>query len=207
LALALAGSASGSRVVTNDLELGDNERIIVVSGPNQGGKTTFARMFGQLHYLGSLGLPVPGHSAQLLLPDHVFTHFERAELLGDLRGKLEDELVRVHQILAEATDRSVVVMNESFSSTSLADNRFISTRVVEKLTALGSRCVYVTFVDELSRLNEAVTSYVSEVVPEDPSTRTFKVVRRPADGRAYALTLARKYGVTYEQIRERVLVP
>lgn len=204
LALAVALAAKGSQVVCNDIDLSPGQRIIVVTGPNQGGKTTFARMFGQLHYLASLGLPVPGRSAQLLLPDNVFAHFEREELLHDLRGKLEDELVRVRSILDQATANSVVVMNESFSSTSLSDNRLIGTRILEKLTEKGVLCAYVTFVDELSRLNSSVVSYVSEVVRDDPSKRTYRVLRCPADGRAYARTLAKKYGLTYELLRERM---
>lgn len=204
LALALIVTNQGGHVIPNDIELKPGERVIVVSGPNQGGKTTFARTFGQLHYIAGLGLPVPAREAELLLADQVFTHFERPELLIDLRGKLEDELERVRDILLRATDRSVIVMNESFSSTSLADNRFIGTHVLQDITARGSVCLYVTFLDELSRLSEVVTSYVSEVTPDDPSTRTFKVVRRPADGRAFALTLASKYKVTYEQVKERM---
>ena len=197
--------ASESRApITNDFRLADPERVLVVTGPNQGGKTTFARMIGQVYFLAGLGLPVPAVSAALALPDRVFTHFEREESLETLRGKFEDELVRIHGILEQATERSVLVMNESFGSTTLADGLLVGSEIVRQIIDLGSVCVFVSFIDELATVGPQTVSMMSTVVPEDPSQRTFKIERKPADGLAYAAALATKYRLGYDDLRGRI---
>ena len=203
LVLAARLAAAGRRVVVNDLALRPPERMLVITGPNQGGKTTLARTVGQLHHLAALGFPVPGRRVRVPLVDGIHVLFEREEAVEDLVSKLEDDLRRMRTILGRITDRSLVVMNETFSSTTVGDQSFINRRVLEAVGAVGAWCVTVTFLDELAALTPATVSMVSTVEPDEPARRTFRIVRRPADGLAYAAAIAEQHRLTYGQVVAR----
>jgi DNA mismatch repair protein MutS len=204
--LALAASLVRDRVpvIVNDVDLSGAERVLVVTGPNQGGKTTFARTIGQVHHLARIGVPVPGEELGLPLVDRIFTHFERAEQVEDLTSKLEDDLRRIHRIVGEATPSSLLIMNESFSSTTVGDQLFIGRRVLRSIIERGLLCVVVTFLDELAALDSATVSMVSGVDPQEPARRTFRIERRPADGLAYAMAIAEKHRLTYPSVKARL---
>ncbi|MQY21873.1 MutS-related protein [Nocardia macrotermitis] len=192
----------GNTLVCNDFQLSGPERVLLVTGPNQGGKTTFARMFGQLVYFAALGCPVPARAARLPLPDAIFTHFEHAEDPVDPDGRLLGELVRMRDTLDRVTADSVIVMNESFSSTSTSDAVRIGGDVLGRIIERGALALWVTFFEELSRISPAVVSMVAGT-EDDTARRTFRIERRPADGQLHALELAGRHGLDYDRVIER----
>ncbi len=189
--------------VTNSFYIKHDSRIILVTGPNNGGKTTFARVFGQVYYLASLGIPVPGSNARLRIPDNIYTHFEKTESVENPVGRLEEELLRFHSILELATSRSVIIINEMLSSTTLKDGIEIGKKIIENLKEIGCVVLYVTFIHELASIR-GVESYVAQININDPGKRTYKIAPEKSNGMAYAHALAEKYGLSYEDLRRRI---
>ncbi|WP_416413875.1 MutS-related protein [Pantoea sp. App145] len=206
--LALADSMKDSidTIIRNDFELDGNERIFLISGPNQGGKTTFARMIGQMHYLAILGLYVPAEQSQFYLVDCIYTHFEQSENIRNLRGKLYDDLVRIKAILNSASSDSLIIMNEIFTSTTSKDATYLGTKIMQKVISLGAIGVCVTFIDELTTLSRSIVSLMSAVDEEKNGGRTYKIIRKPSDGLAYSSSLVKKYCLTYREIKMRIRI-
>ena len=193
-----------SKIILNDFTLRAPESLIVVTGPNQGGKTTFARMIGQVHYLASLGLSVPGKESSLFLFDNIFTHFSTEEDLSTENGKLKDDLERLYKITTKATDKSIVIINEIFTSTTLKDAKFLGKEMINHLIDIKVPGVIVTFIDDLAVHSEATVSMMSTVKDDDIMERTYKVIRKRPDGSAYAMHIASKHGLTYEKLSRRL---
>ncbi len=192
------------KIVTNSFSLKAPEQILIVSGPNQGGKTTFARSFGQIHFLTSLGLMVPGREADVFLCDQVLTHFEREEDLTNLSGKLQDDLVRLHAILEAATSKSVVIINEIFASTTLKDALQLGAHMLDALVEKGAPAMVVTFLEELVDYGPQTVSMVTTVTNDEKHRRTFRLLRKAPDGQAFAMQIAAEHGLTFEQLERRL---
>ena len=189
-------------VITNSFSLTSPEQILVVTGPNQGGKSTFARAFGQAHYLASLGLTVPGKTARLPLCDGVMTHFEREENIKDLNGKLRDDLKRLKELLDAATPRSVFVINEIFASTTAWDAQVLSGHMLEAIIQKGCSAVVVTFLEEMADFGPQTVSMAAEV-PENGRV-SYRILRKKPGGLSYAMRLAERHALGYEDVKRRV---
>ena len=203
LALAYKYFREEKEIITNSYEIKKGEKAIIISGPNQGGKTTFTRQFGQLHYLLSLGLPVQGKSNKLHLVDNLYSFFKTEENLDNLDGKLKIELEAVKKILTSATNNSLILFNEIFASTTKDDGLEIANLVLDKINELGSFCIFVTFLNEL-RLRKDVVLMCSNVLKENKEIRTYKITRSDNFDSAYPSSIQAKYGLTYDKIKRRI---
>ena len=203
LALARRLVAVGEPIARSNVRLAAEERLAVVTGPSQGGRTTFARAIGQLHVLAAAGCPVPASSAAVPLVDGVRTVFDRPERLDDPGGRLRGELRQVRAMLAATNARTLVVANEPFASTTADDALALARRLLEAVADRGARAVVVTFLEELASAPGAV-SIAAAIDPDDPAGRTFRFERRPADGLAHAQALAAKYGLGAAAVRSRL---
>lgn len=202
LALACAYSENGGNVVPNDAELKEGENFFVVTGPNQGGKTTFARSLGQLIFFYKMGLDVPAKKATLPYFSTLLTHFSVEESNATGRGKLVDELERLKPIMEKRETNAFIVINELFTTAAHLDACVMGEKVLKYLIGEGAKGAYVTHLNELSKADGAVVSLVAEV--DENLQRTFKIARKEAREYVGTNALTVKYGLTYEQIKERL---
>jgi DNA mismatch repair ATPase MutS len=162
----------GEGVVGNDLAA-DGRPLTIVTGANQGGKSTFLRSVGLAQLMMQAGIFVAADSFRAELRDGVFTHFKREEDETMRSGKLDEELARMSEILDALTPDGLLLCNESFAATNEREGSEIARQIVRPLTDAGVRVLFVTHLYELAH-----GFYV-----DDPETALFLRAERRADGR------------------------
>ena len=141
-------------VVGNDLEA-TGKRLVVITGANQGGKSTFLRSVGIAQLMGQCGMFVSARSLTTDVRDAVRTHFRREEDATMQSGKLDEELARMSKTIDAMTARSILLCNESFASTNELEGSEIARQIVYALLQAGVKVLYVTHMYDLAqRLHE-----------------------------------------------------
>ncbi len=202
--LALAGNSirTGKSVISNDMNYCRDESFLIVTGPNQGGKTTFARSLGQLLYLTKMGLDVPATAANVHSFSGILTHFSVEESVETGRGKLMEELVRLKPMMDEHYQNAFVIINELFTTAANYDACIMGKKVLEHFIEQGCRGIYVTHLKELTKAHGSVVSM--RAMMDEQKKQNFKICRHEADDSVCALNQVNKYQLTYEQLKERL---
>ena len=212
------GADLSGEVVANDVAFGAEGRIFILTGPNRGGKTTYTQAIGLLQVIFQAGLYVPGLRARMSPVDNIYTHFPAVEKLDLGTGRLGEESERLNAIFRKATGHSLVLLNESLSSTSPAESLFLSRDVVSGLRLLGVRAIFATHLHELARDIDAINAGIEgdsqvvslvagtvehggdDITSEKVVERTYKITTGPPLGISYAAEIATQYGISLAKI-------
>ena len=199
-------------IVVNDLGFDKRASVYILTGANRGGKTTVTQAVGFLYVLAQAGIYVPAQEFGFSPVDCIYTHYPADEDKTLDYGRLGEECRRFRELFARCTDKSLLLLNETFSTTSFEEGFFIARDAVKAILKRGTRCIYNTHMhklaSEIDKLNGesaeegAAVCAQSLVALSDGSQRSFKVKVAPPEGLSHARDIAEKYGVTYEMLME-----
>jgi DNA mismatch repair ATPase MutS len=201
--------AIDDEIVTNDLTFDDDARIYVLTGPNRGGKSVITVALGAAQAFCQLGLPVPAVSAKISVTDGIFTHFpEGADDTID-KGRLGEECARLREIFDAATPDSLILLDESLSSTGAYEATYIASEILTAFAAMRCRGIFSTHLHELAANIAEINTRSLErggvrldtlVAGMESGQRSFKIYRAKPDGKSYARDIADKYGLSFEEL-------
>ena len=205
--------ATDSEMVPNDVDFDENAGIYVITGPNRGGKSVFTCAVGLAVMTASLGLPVCADEFEMSACDNVFCHFPNGEDDTVEKGRLGEECARLSDIVAGVTGQSLVLLDESLSSTGSYEAAAIAEEVLAGLSAAGCRAIFSTHLHALAAAVPAINGRCAAlggvkidnlVADISAGVRSFKVERRAPEGKSYASDIAEKYGLSLDSILKKV---
>ncbi len=197
---------NASDIVFNDLDFDSEHTVYILTGANRGGKTTVTQAVGLLFALAQGGISVAAMSFEYAPVDCIYTHFPADEDKTIDLGRLGEECVRFKQLYADCTADSLLLLNESFSTTSFEEGYFIARDSVRAILKKQVRTIYNTHMHKLAADVDDMNAQTvgakaaSLVVKSDGGKRSFKVEVAAPEGMSYARDIAQKYGVTYEML-------
>lgn len=202
---------SKKNITYNNITFDEKGMIYIITGPNSGGKSVFTAAIGICQIFFQLGLPVSGKSAAISPVEHIFISFADKSDSKD-KGRLEEECVNINTIFSSLSEYSLVLMDETFSSTSSFEGAHIAFDVLAGLSAYGCRAVFSTHMHELLNMMEeintgerAVSKIDTLMVGIEPDgQRNYRIIRAAADGKSYAKSISEKYSLDYNSIIQQL---
>ncbi len=199
-------------IVTNDFGFDDEARIFVLTGPNRGGKSVITVAVGASQAMMQLGMQVPAETAEISVCDGIFTHFpEGADDTID-KGRLGEECARLREIFDAVTPDSMILLDESLSSTGAYEATYIASEILTGFAATRCRGIFSTHLHDLASSIGAINERSASlggikldtlVAGIDDGRRSFKIYRAKPDGKSYARDIADKYGLSFENLMKK----
>ena len=204
----------GEEIVANDVSFNKDDALIyVLTGPNRGGKSVVTCAMGLAATMMQLGMFVPAKSASISPADAIYTHFPTGADDTIDKGRLGEECARLGEIFDSVTEHSLVLLDESFSSTGSYEGSYIAAEVLSGMSMVGCRCLFATHLHELAAEIDRINADTQKsggvkidtlVAGIEEGRRSFKIYRAKPDGKSYARDIADRYGLTYENILKKI---
>jgi len=190
---------NGERFIANDLSIGPADRLWLITGPNMGGKSTFLRQTALIAVLAQAGAFVPAARAKVGIVDRLFSRVGASDNLARGRSTFMVEMVETAAILAQATTRSLVILDEIGRGTSTYDGLAIAWAVVEAMhDQVKSRTLFATHYHELTRLAGRLDALSLHHVRAREWKGDLVLLHEVADGaadRSYGIAVAKLAGL------------
>ena len=199
-------------VITNDITFDENAGFYILTGANNGGKTTFVRAVGLCQLMAQAGLYVPASECEISPCDMIYTHFPKEEQKGIDASRFTSEIKQFKEISDTITNHSLLLMNESIQSTTPKECVDIAVSLVEVFSMLGVRGVFATHLVDIApkalKLNdkEGLNTRIESItvsVDESSGKRLYKIVKGLPGDHSYADTIFKKFGLDFEALRKR----
>ncbi|MBO2515660.1 MAG: DNA mismatch repair protein [Clostridiales bacterium] len=200
--LKLIQTEPAENIVRNDLDFDDSGMVYILTGANRGGKTTVTQAVGQLFIMAQGGIHVPAEQFTYTPADAIYTHFPADEDKTLDLGRLGEECRRFKEMYSACTASSLMLLNETFSTTSFEEGYYIACDAVRAIIAKKTRTIYNTHMHKLATdlCGADHPGIRSLIVKSEGNRRSFRIALEPPEGRSLADDIARKYGVTYDML-------
>ncbi len=200
-------------VIPNDFTFDVDGMIYVLTGPNRGGKSVITCAVGIAFVMAQLGLPVCADECVISPCDEIYTHFPTGSEDTIDKGRLGEECSRLGSIFETVTEDSLVLLDESLSSTGSYEGAYIASEVLQGFSMVGCRGIFSTHLHDLAASVDEINAAClpkggvkidNLVAAIQEGSRSFKILRAKPDGKSYARDIADKYGLSLDRILAKV---